>query len=156
MKKERKAQNFIKKPYYEGGMTAMKVFIKQHLSYPKEAADKKIEGTVHVRYTINYKGKVIDTKIVSGIGHGCDQEASRLVQLLVFNVPRNRNLKAVFHKTLQIHFRLPKVVPPVKIPEPAQTQPTIHYNYTTTKKKEEKASPKKETPRKSHQIIIKY
>lgn len=156
MKREKKAQNFIKKPYYEGGMTAMKTFIKQHLSYPKAALDQKIEGTVYVRYTINYKGKVIDTKIIAGIGHGCDEEASRLVRLLEFNVPRNRKLKAVFHKTLQIHFRLPKTVEQKTVPTPTSSSPIIHYNYTTTVNKEEKRSVEKPTTGKSHQIIIRY
>jgi len=136
MKKEKKGQHFIKKPYYVGGMSAMKVFIKQQLSYPEKAKAKKVEGTVYVRYTINYKGKVIDTKIISGIGHGCDEEAIRLVQLLEFNVPRNRNLKAVFHKNLQIHFRLPKE----NIPNVKSIPPTsgLQYYYTTTPKVKEK------------------
>ncbi len=130
MKKEKKGQQFIKKPYYEGGMSAMKAFIKRHLSYPEKAKAKKVEGTVYVRYTINYKGKVIDTKIISGIGHGCDEEAIRLVTLLEFNVPRNRNLKAVFHKSLQIHFRLPiEKVPPVETALPTSG---LQYHYTTT------------------------
>jgi len=156
MKKEKKARNFIKKPYYEGGMTAMKTFIKQHLSYPKIALDQRIEGTVSVRYTINYQGKVIDAKIIAGIGHGCDEEANRLVRLLKFNVPRNRKLKAVFYKTLQIHFRLPKAVPPTNTPRPNPTQPVIQYNYTASIKKEGKKSIAKPIKGKSHQIIIKF
>lgn len=152
MKKEKKAQNFIKKPYYEGGISAMKAFIKQSLSYPTAALTKKVEGTVYVRYTINYKGKVVDTKIISGIGYGCDEEASRLVRLLEFNVPRNRKLKAVFHKTLQIHFRLPQK----NIPEPAPTPTTINYHYTISKNKEERPSAQKPTKGKNHQIIIKF
>lgn len=141
MKKEKKGQHFIKKPYYEGGMSAMKVFIKQQLSYPKKAKAKKIEGTVYVRYTINYKGKVIDTKIISGIGYGCDEEAVRLVKLLEFNVPRNRNLKAVFHKNLQIHFRLPKE----KTPAVKSVAPTsgLQYHYTLSPKVESKKIEKK-------------
>lgn len=141
MKKEKKGQHFIKKPYYEGGMSAMKVFIKQNLSYPEKAKAKKVEGTVYVRYTINYKGKVIDTKIISGIGYGCDEEAIRLVKLLEFNVPRNRNLKAVFHKSLQIHFRLPiEKVPPAKAVPPTSG---LQYHYTTSSEIQKKKSKSK-------------
>lgn len=145
MKKERKAQNFIKKPYYEGGMSALKAFIKQHLVYPKNAAHQKIEGTVHIRYTINYQGKVVATKIISGIGFGCDEEATRLVELLQFTVPRNRNLKAVFHKNLQIHFRLPTT----KQPTPPTAIQSIQYHYQPTKQTKETIVQKK-----SHSIII--
>lgn len=138
MKKEKKGQHFIKKPYYEGGMSAMKVFIKQNLSYPEKAKAQKVEGTVYIRYTINYKGKVIDTKIISGIGYGCDEEAIRLVKLLEFNVPRNRNLKAVFHKSLQIHFRLPiEKVAPVKAVPPTSG---LQYHYTASPQRKKKAS----------------
>lgn len=132
MKKGKKDQHFIKKPYYEGGMSAMKSFIKQQLSYPELAKAKKVEGIVYVRYTINYKGKVIDTKIISGVGYGCDEEASRLVKLLEFNVPRNRNLKAVFHKNLQIHFKLP-----LEKSKKTNTQvptPNLQYHFTSTPK----------------------
>lgn len=141
MKKEKKGQHFIKKPYYEGGMSAMKIFIKQHLSYPEKAKAQKVEGTVYVRYTINYKGKVIDAKIISGIGYGCDGEAVRLVKLLKFNVPKNRNLKAVFHKSLQIHFRLPlEKVPPVEIAPPTSN---LQYHYTTSSEVKKKKTVKK-------------
>ncbi len=140
MKKEKKDKHFIKKPYYEGGISAMRAFIRQHLQYPKAALQAKIEGTVHIRYTINHKGKVVATKIIAGIGHGCDEEAVRLVELLEFIAPKNRNIKAIFHKTIQIHFRLPE-----------QEKSTIQYNYTTTK------TPKKPKPKskgKSYIITI--
>ena len=156
MKKERKDHQFVKKPYYEGGMTAMKTFIKQQLSYPEAALQQKIEGTVHIRYTINYKGKVIDAKIIAGIGHGCNAEAIRLVKLLVFNVPKNRNLKAIFYKTLQIHFRLPKS-PPKKTPINPPTNLNIQYNYTTVAKQEIPATtPKKTQKGGSYDITIKW
>ncbi len=108
MKKERKGKHFIKKPIYQGGPAALKQFISQQMQYPEEALSKKKEGTVLIRYTINHKGKVIETKIISGLGFGCDEEADRLVRLLKFVVPRNRGVKAIFHKELHIHFRLPK------------------------------------------------
>ncbi len=133
MKKEKREQHFIKKPYYEGGMSAMKIFIKQHLSYPELAKTNKVEGMVYVRYTINYKGNVINAKIITGIGYGCDEEAARLVKLLKFKVPKNRNLKAVFHKNLQIHFRLSEVkTPKLNLASPPSTN--LQYYYTKAPK----------------------
>ena len=155
MKKERKDHQFIKKPYYEGGINAMKTFIKENLTYPSAALLKKTEGTVYIRYTINYKGKVVDTKIIAGIGHGCDEEAIRLVKLLEFKVPKNRNLKAVFHKSLQIHFRLPKVAPKEAV-SPPSTPTTIQYNYTTTKQAPTKAIKKEVKKGGSYDITIQF
>ena len=139
MKKEKKDKHFIKKPYYEGGITAMRDFIRKNMRYPESALQAQVEGTVHIRYTIDHKGKVIATKVINGIGYGCDEEAVRLVQLLEFIAPKNKNIKAIFHKTIQIHFRLPK-----------QEKPSIQYNYVLTKK--QKPSPKEEG--KSYTIII--
>ncbi len=107
MKKEKKDKHFIKKPVYPGGPVAMKSFIKSQLKYPKEALDNKIEGTVTLRYTINQHGQVIDTKVIKKLGFGCNEEAIRIVKLLKFKVAKSYKTKALFHKTINIHFRLP-------------------------------------------------
>ena len=130
MAKERKDKHFIKKPKYPGGPSAMRKFIRENLKYPKEAQENKIEGTVTIKYDIDYKGKVIDTHIISGLGFGCDEEADRLVRLLKFEVPRTRGVRVLFHKELHVHFRLPKKK---KVPQ------QIGYQYVVTK-------PKKQAP----------
>lgn len=135
MHKERKSKHFIKKPVYEGGLKAMRAFISQHKKYPKEAIKEKIEGTVYLKYTIDYKGKVIDAKVLKSLGHGCDEEAIRIVKLLKFNVPKNRGIKVKFFKNIQIHFRIPKQK---EKPQPQPQQQQISYTITT------KSQPKKE------------
>lgn len=121
MKKEAKDKHFIKKPIYEGGPKAMKQFVRDHLQYPPEALENQIEGTVFVRYDINHQGKVTDATVIKGIGYGCDEEAIRITRLLSFTVPKTRGLRVIFHKNIQIHFRLP----PKKNSEPV----TFQYNY---------------------------
>lgn len=128
MHRETKDKHFVKKPYYEGGPTALKAFITKNLKYPEEARKNEVEGTVHVRYTISQKGKVTDTKVIAGIGHGCDEEAQRLVRLLKFTVPKNHINKVKFHKTIHIHFRLPK----------KKAQAGTSYQYTITSSDAEK------------------
>ena len=127
MKKEKKDKHFLKKPIYEGGIKAMRAFIRQNLKYPKAALEAKIEGTVHLSYTINQTGKVIHANIISGIGHGCDKEAIRLAKLLKFKVPKNRATKIKFHKKISIHFKLPKTKEAPKITR-------FQYNLTPAKK----------------------
>ena len=109
-----------------------------------------IRDRVYVRYTINYKGNVINVKIITGIGYGCDEEATRLVKLLKFKVPKNRNLKAVFHKNLQIHFRLPKEKTP-KVNPVVASNTNLQYHYTTNQKVVEEKTNKKP----SYTIVIK-
>ena len=122
--KERRDDSFIKKPVYPGGNTAFRKFIKENLKYPKSALDNKVEGTVFVKYTIDHKGKVIETKVLKGIGHGCDAEAERILKLLVFEIPKNpRKLRVTFHQKTQITFKLPK--PKAKVtPKPVSANPT--------------------------------
>ena len=144
MSKEKKDNHFIKKPFYEGGITALRKFIKENLKYPKEALDNKIEGTVLVRHDINHKGKVIGAKVLKGIGHGCDEEAIRLIKLLKYEVPKGpRKLKVKFHKDTKINFRLPKVKPKKKPIKVKSTQGKLSIKYTITPKSGEKKEVKK-------------
>lgn len=138
MQKSTKENQFIKKPVYLGGLKAMRDFIKKELRYPQAALDANAEGTVYIRYEIGHKGNVLKSKVLSGVGHGCDEEAKRLVGLLKFQVPKNpRKLKIKFHKKLKIHFRLPKSAeaPVPKDPLfPQKATQKISYTITTTTK----------------------
>jgi len=130
VQKERKDKHFIKKPIYPGGRDALKKFIRANLKYPKEALENKIEGTVSLKYTIDFKGKVTESHIISGLGHGCDEEALRLAYMLKFEVPKSgRKVRVHFHKDLHIHFRLPKKKPK------KQVQVSYQYSQTSPKSK---------------------
>jgi len=125
VKKERKDISFIKKPIYKGGLKSLRAFIRQQLQYPPLAISNGVEGTVLIKYKINYKGIVVKTNVIKGIGHGCDKEAVRLVKLLQFEVAKTRNLKIVFQKSIQIHFKLEQV-----------KQATIKYHYISSESKQ--------------------
>ena len=142
--REAKDKHFLNKPIYEGGREALHQFVTEQLKYPKEALENKIEGVVVVRYTINKDGKVIKTKVKTGLGYGCDEEAQRVVKLLKFIVPKNRKLKVLFHRTIQIRFTLPKA-------KNAQKK-TLGINYTSSK--EEKTEEKGESG--SYEYTIEY
>ncbi len=132
MKKEKKDKHFIKKPTYPGGLTAMRMFIKNEMNYPEEAMRNRIEGVVRIRYTINHKGQVIDTTVLMHLGYGCDEEAERLVKLLKFEVAGNRKLKPLFHKTINIRFKL-EDQPVYKVEYvSSSSEETSGYSYTIT------------------------
>lgn len=143
MRKEKKGKKFIKTPIYKGGIKAMRTFVSTELKYPDDALQNKTEGTVHLRYSINRAGKTFNIKIVKGVGHGCNEEAKRIIGLFTFDMPKNRAGKVIFHKTLQIHFRLPKVTEKkldLTPPKPVQTDFSYSYTVTTTTKKEDGTS----------------
>lgn len=126
MKKERKDDSFIKQPYFKGGETALREFLRQNLTYPESSRENNIEGDVHIRYDIDYKGRVIDARIISGLDKACNEEALRVVRMLTFIVPKNpRGLKVTFHKTIRIHFQRPAQ----PLPKPGTPQHTsVQYN----------------------------
>ena len=135
MKKERKDKDFVKAAYFEGGRHAMDAYVKKEMRYPKEALEAKIEGRVTIRYTVDFKGKVTDAKVISGIGHGCDEEALRIIRTMTFKVPEDGKIKSKFSHQVNIHFRLPGSpevpVPTKKVNEvPGQMQ--IQYVVTPT------------------------
>lgn len=157
MQKERKDKHFIKKPIYPGGLKAMRELIRKELKYPAEALEAKVEGTVYLRYNIDYKGNVTSSKILSSVGHGCDEEAQRIVTKFKFQVPKGpRKLKVKFHKTIKIHFRLPKEAPK-KVTKPNLTpQKATKIAYTITPTKKVTETPKQEQKSKSYSYTIKF
>jgi len=45
------------------------------VAYPPEAAALGIEGAVRLRVELDERGRVVDVKVLSGLGHGLDREA---------------------------------------------------------------------------------
>lgn len=137
MKKEAKDKHFIKQPWYEGGPKALKAYVAQHLHYPEAALQHRVEGTVYVKFDIDYTGTVIEAKAISGPGFGCEEEAIRLVKTLRYHVEKARGVRVIYHKSIQIHFRLPAAQP---LPaEPIAV--AVQYNYVPSSKKEESPTP---------------
>ncbi len=152
MQKEKKDKHFIKKPIYKGGKKALREFITQSLQYPKEAQAAKIEGTVVVKYTVNHLGKVIDSKVISGLGYGCDEEAQRVVSLLEFDVPKSRGVKVLHHLNVQIHFKLKKVVRR----KPSTSAPAnLQYKYVITPSSSEEKTTEKVKEKPAYQYTVK-
>ncbi len=121
---------FIHQPLFKGGPKELTKFIYAHLRYPKEAFELGIEGVVYIEYDIDYLGNVVATRILQDIGHGCEEEASRVVQLLKFDVERNRGIHVLFHQKVKVQFKLPKQIA-VQTPVP-QAQMQVSYTVTTT------------------------
>jgi len=138
MKKTRSANQFIKSPQYRGGLTAMRKFISQNLVYPESAKAEKINGSVYIRYEINNKGKVVDTRVISGLGYGCDEEAERVVRLLEFDVEKVRKLRVSHHKKIRVWFKY--------LEQKKKTKPlsktTIQYTVRPTKSSTNSSKPK--------------
>lgn len=69
----------VEDPEFEGGFNALRDYIGKNLTYPDLAREIGKEGTVYVSFVIDEKGLVESTKVLKGIGAGCDEEAVRVV-----------------------------------------------------------------------------
>ena len=63
-----------------GGMDS----IQSRLVYPQGALENNIEGKVYIRLAIDSCGNQLCTRVIKGLGYGCDEEAMRLVQTAKF------------------------------------------------------------------------
>jgi TonB family protein len=138
LKKERKEESFLKKPWYKGGQYAMAEFIAEHLKYPVEARENKVQGKVRLKLSIDYLGSVIDARVQSGLGYGCDEEAKRVAALLKFEVTKTpRKLKVTFHRNINISFQLNENRKEAR-PHPIhQRNQQFVYNIVASKKSKE-------------------
>ena len=77
------------------GMTAFGKFIADNLKYPEAAVKANVEGRVHVMFTITEAGKLIDFKLIKGIGSGCDEEAVQVLKQSPDWIPAKLNGRPV-------------------------------------------------------------
>ena len=66
----------------EGGNTYknVKEYIKENLKYPQEAFDKKIEGTVPVKFVVENDGSIGQVLVLGDPGYGMAEEAIILMK----------------------------------------------------------------------------
>lgn len=85
-----------------GGMDA----IYRKLTYPAEAKAYGLEGTVKLVAKVNPDGKVIETKVITELGLGCDEAAMDAVRSTRFLPGQDKNGVATANVTLNVEFKL--------------------------------------------------
>ena len=66
-------------PYFDN----MAAFLQRNLRYPAMAIDANVSGKVIVNFIIDEEGKIEKTTILRGVGYGCDEEALRVIKLML-------------------------------------------------------------------------
>lgn len=66
-------------PKFIGEIKDFKKYISKHLSYPQEALEKEIKGTVYIQFTVAKNGYIKDAKVARGVHPSLNQEALRVV-----------------------------------------------------------------------------
>ncbi len=68
-----------KLPSFPGGEKAFSMFLANHIKYPKEAKDQKMQGRVIVSFIVEKDGSLTNIKILRDIGGGAGPEAVRVL-----------------------------------------------------------------------------
>jgi TonB family protein len=85
-----------------GGLKA----IYKKISYPKQAKENNIEGTVIIRVYIDRDGEVLDAEVVQGIGYGCDESARLAIFYHRFKPGLQRGQRVKVQMDIPIEFKL--------------------------------------------------
>ncbi len=89
-------------PEYPGGEKALFKYLSKNTIYPKAAYKNNIGGKVLVEFIVGSDGYVRNVSVIKGIGHGCDEEAMRVVAGMKRWKPGTQNGKKV-----AVSYRLP-------------------------------------------------
>ncbi|MEI9921247.1 MAG: energy transducer TonB [Bacteroidota bacterium] len=69
-------------PEFDGGLPGLSSFISSNLVYPRKARRMGTQGNVFIEFVIDKDGKVINIKMLKGIGPECDAEALRVISIM--------------------------------------------------------------------------
>lgn len=89
-------------PEFPGGQQALMKYVGSKIRYPEEAMENSIQGTVFVTFVVEPDGRITGVRILRGIGHGCDEEAMRVVKSMPNWTPGKQLGKAV-----RVQYNLP-------------------------------------------------
>ena len=82
--------------------------VQSRLQYPIKAIEHSIEGNVIILVNIDSLGILLSTKIIRGLGFGCDEKSIRLVRTSKY-LPAIQNGKAIQSEAfVRIKFKLPE------------------------------------------------
>ncbi|MBR6227446.1 MAG: energy transducer TonB [Bacteroidales bacterium] len=82
-------------PEFPDGEKALMQYVADHIKYPEEAKKAGAYGRVFVGFVVEPDGGLSDFKVLRGIGHGCDEEALRVVKSMPKWKPGMQRGKAV-------------------------------------------------------------
>ncbi len=91
-----------------GGRGDFNRYLKTALRYPQAALDQRVEGKVTVEFTVQEDGSLTGLRVRRGLGHGCDEEALRLIRSGPAWKPARREGKVTSDQIrVKVPFRLP-------------------------------------------------
>ncbi len=99
--------DYIQKPIFVGGQSAMIKFISGQLNYPSTAQNMGITGCVIVGFIVEKNGAISRVKVIRSVNPDLDAEATRIVNTMPKCIPYNidgDSIRTLFK--LPINFKL--------------------------------------------------
>lgn len=69
-------------PHFRGGEKAMFRFIKKHIRYPNNEANRYARGLSIIRFIVTKTGKLTDVRVIRSLSNDCDFETVRVVKMM--------------------------------------------------------------------------
>ncbi len=66
-------------PTFPGGESGLLKYLSQNIKYPNLAKEAGIQGRVILQFVVETNGTISRTKLIRGIGGGCDEESIRVI-----------------------------------------------------------------------------
>ena len=96
-----------KDPRYPGGDAARLKFLKENITYPQEAREAKISGTIFLSFVIEADGSLSNVKLLRGVDKLLDDEALRVVKMMPKWEPgEHKGKKVRVQFSMQVKFTL--------------------------------------------------
>jgi len=95
-----------KAPSGEGATTPVDILEKPHPEYTAEGRSLRIEGDVVLEMVFLANGSIQVNRVVSGLGHGLDEAATRAAQQIKFKPAKREGQAVDFPARVRIEFRL--------------------------------------------------
>lgn len=100
-------------PKFAYGEDSLMKFIAKNIKYPAKAKEAGIKGTVYVSFIVDEQGNITNTKVVKGIGGGCDEESIRVISSMPKWIPAEKNGQKIAARVfIPIRFVLSTPPPP--------------------------------------------
>ena len=90
----------------EGATTPVDILEKPHPEYTAEGRSLRIEGDVVLEMVFLANGSIQVNRVVSGLGHGLDEAATRAAQQIKFKPAKREGQAVDFPARVRIEFRL--------------------------------------------------
>jgi len=71
-------------PQFPDGKEVLQNYLIENIDYPVNAYLIQKEGRIFLTFIVEKTGEITDVRVLRGIGHGCDEEAIRVIQ----NMPK--------------------------------------------------------------------